>query len=272
MIQEEFKFYKPCKLLQLYVRYYWVFNSCQMMNTYTFPIGCPQIIFHKRTPLFVPEFGTMQDKLTISGQVNFSSHLQADGDVEMIVVVFYPHTMNMFLNTPASSFYNQEISGYDIEDKQLNELAAQVFECEDNNLCVTLIEEWLLSRLSTKPYYTTYRVKRINAAIDKLCAAPHTLVTELSSICCLGKKQFEREFYLHVGMNPKEYSRIVRFQKALRLMQHQQGKSNQADLAYTSGYADQSHLIREFKKLCGYTPLSLLEVSTPYSDLFTTPI
>lgn len=188
MIQEEFKFYKPCKLLQLYVRYYWVFNSCQMMNTYTFPIGCPQIIFHKRTPLFVPEFGTMQDKLTISGQVNFSSHLQADGDVEMIVVVFYPHTMNMFLNTPASSFYNQEISGYDIEDKQLNELAAQVFECEDNNLCVTLIEEWLLSRLSTKPYDTTYRVKRINAAIDKLCAAPHTLVTELSPICCLGKK------------------------------------------------------------------------------------
>jgi AraC-like DNA-binding protein len=73
-------------------------------------------------------------------------------------------------------------------------------------------------------------------------------------------------------MNPKEYSRIVRFQKALWLMQHQQGKTNEADLAYTSGYADQSHLIREFKHLCGYTPLSLLEVSTPYSDLFTTPI
>lgn len=267
-----FKFYKPCKLLQPYVRYYWVFNSCQMMNTYTFPIGCPQIIFHKRTPLFIPELGTTQNKLTISGQVNFSSHLQADGDIEMIVVVFHPHTMNMFLNTPASSFYNQEISGYDIEDKHLNELAMQVFDSENNNLCVALIEEWLLSRLLTKTYDTTYRVNRMNAAIEKLCAAPHTLVTELSSICCLGKKQFEREFYLHVGMNPKEYSRIVRFQKALRLMQHQQGKTNQADLAYTSGYADQSHLIREFKKLCGYTPLSLLEVSTPYSDLFTTPI
>lgn len=272
MIQEEFKFYKPCKLLQPYVRYYWVFNSCQMMNTYTFPIGCPQIIFHKRTPLFIPELGTTQNELTISGQVNFSSRLKADGDVEMIVVVFYPHTMNMFLNTPASSFYNQEISGYDIEDKQLNELTTQVFDCENNNICVNLIEEWLLSRLSMNSHDVTYRVKRINAAIDKLCVAPYTLVTELSSTCCLGKKQFEREFYLHVGMNPKEYSRIVRFQKALKLMQHQQGKTNQVDLAYTSGYADQSHLIREFKKLCGYTPLSLLEVSTPYSDLFTTPI
>ena len=272
MIQEEFKFYKPCKLLQLYVRYYWVFNSCQMMNTYTFPIGCPQIIFHKRTPLFVPEFGTMQDKLTISGQVNFSSHLQADGDVEMIVVVFYPHTMNMFLNTPASSFYNQEISGYDIEDKHLNELAMQVFECEDNNLCVTLIEEWLLSRLSTKPYDTTYRVKRINAAIDKLCAAPHTLVTELSPICCLGKKQFEREFYLHVGMNPKEYSRIVRLQKALALLQQKRNYINHAQIAYASGYADQSHYIREFKRLSGYTPHSLLKITEPYSDLFTIPV
>ena len=55
-------------------------------------------------------------------------------------------------------------------------------------------------------------------------------------------------------------------------MQHQQGKINQADLAYTNGYADQSHMIREFKKLCGYTPLSLLEVVIPYSDLFTTPV
>ena len=272
MIQEEFTFYKPCKLLQHYVRYYWVFNSSKMPNTYTFPIGCPQIIFHKRTPLFVPELGTMQDKLTISGQVNFSSHLQADNDIEMIVVVFYPHTINMFLNTPASVFYNKEISGYDIEDKYLNELALQVFECEDNNLCVNLIEKWLLTRLSTRPYDTTYRVRRMNAAIEQLCTAPQTLVTELSSTCCLGKKQFEREFYLHIGMNPKEYSRIVRFQKALKQMQNQQGQINQADLAYTSGYADQSHLIREFKRLCGYTPLSLLEVATPYSDLFTTPI
>ena len=272
MIKAGFKFYKPCKLLQAYVRYYWVFNSCQMMNTYTFPIGCPQIIFHKRTPLFVPELGTTQDKLTISGQVNFSSHLQADGNIEMIVVVFYPHTINMFLNTPASAFYNKEISGYDIEDKHLNELAMQVLECENNSLCVNLIEKWLLSRLSTRPYDTTYRVNRMNVAIEQLCVSPQVLVAELSSTCCLSKKQFEREFCLHVGMNPKEYSRIVRFQKALWLMQHRHGKTNQAGLAYTSGYADQSHLIREFRKLCGYTPLSLLEVATPYSDLFTIPV
>ena len=272
MIQNEFKFYKPCKLLQPYVRYYWVYSSNQMLNTYTFPIGCPQIIFHKRTPLYIPELETTQNKLTISGQVNFSSHLQANDDVEMIVVVFYPHTINMFLNTPVSSFYNKEISGYDIEDKQLNELAMRIFDCENNDISVNLIEKWLLSRLSISRHDTAYRIKRMNAAIEQLCATPQTLVRDLSSTCCLGKKHFEREFFLHVGMNPKEYTRIVRFQKALKQMQHQQGKINQADLTYTCGYADQSHLIREFRKLCGYTPTSLLKIATPYSDLFATPI
>lgn len=72
MIQDTFHFYKPCQTLQPYIRYYWVFKSDQILNTFTFPIGCPQIIFHKKTPLLIPELGIWQDTLTISGQVNFS--------------------------------------------------------------------------------------------------------------------------------------------------------------------------------------------------------
>ena len=272
MIQEEFKFYKPCQLLQSYVRYYWVFSSNQMLSTYTFPIGCPQIIFHKRTPLFVPELGATQDKLTISGQVNFSSHLQANDDIEMIVVVFYPHTINMFLNTPVSAFYNKEISGYDIEDRGLNGLAEQFFECEDNNLCVNFIEKWLLSRLARNFDHTDYGIKRIHAAIKEICIHTYNTVEELSSTCCLSKKQFEREFNTLVGMNPKEYIRIVRLQKALALLQQKRDYIDHAQIAYASGYADQSHYIREFKRLSGYTPHSLLKITEPYSDLFTIPV
>ncbi len=272
MIQEEFYFHQPCDLLRPYVRYYWVFKSDKLLNTYTFPMGCPQIIFHRQAPLYIPELGVTQNKLTISGQVNFSSHLCNDCNTEMVVVVFYPHTMNMFLNTPTSFFYNQEVSGYDIEDKNLNELAARVFDCEDNNTCVNLIEEWLLVRIAGKKYDADYRIKRICTAIKQICTVPQSSVMELSSFCCLSKKQFEREFNSLVGMNPKEYIRIVRFQRALAQIQQQSGNINQAQIAYISGYADQSHLIREFKKLCGYTLNSLLEISEPYSDLFTNPV
>ena len=247
MIQEEFDFYRPCKLLQPYVRYYWVFKSNQFLNTLTFPIGCSQIIFHKQAPLYIPELNVTQDKLTVSGQVNFSSHLYADGNIEMIVVVFHPHAMSMFLNIPTSLFYNQEVSGYSLENKSLNELATRIFDCENNSICISYIEKWLVSQIADNLADTTYRIKRIDAAIQRI--------------------------YITVGINPKEYTRIVRFQKALAQMQHQAGKEiNQAQIAYASGYADQSHFIREFKKFCGYTPVSLLKVSNPYSDLFTNPV
>ncbi|MDB9157240.1 helix-turn-helix domain-containing protein [Parabacteroides distasonis] len=190
----------------------------------------------------------------------------------MIVVVFHPHAMSVFLNMPISLFYNQEVSGYSIENKSLKELADRVSGCEDNSICVHYIEEWLLSQFANSSSNTAYQIKRIDAAIRQICAVPQISVTELSSIACLSKKQFERLFSSFVGINPKEYARIVRFQKALEQMQHQAGKEiNQAQIAYASGYADQSHFIREFKKFSGYTPMSLLKVSNPYSDLFTNP-
>lgn len=116
-------------------------------------------------------------------------------------------------------------------------------------------------------------MRRIDATIRQIFICPQTSITELSGIACLSKKQFERSFNSFVGINPKEYTRIVRFQKALAQMQYQPGKEiNQALIAYTSGYADQSHFIREFKQFCGYTPMSLLKISNPYSDLFTNPL
>ena len=60
---------------------------------------------------------------------------------------------------------------------------------------------------------------------------PETSVKELTSIACLSKKQFERLFNELVGANPKEYARIVRFQKSLKLLQHYSEDANQAQLA-----------------------------------------
>ncbi len=273
MLQEAFKFYKPCKELQPYVRYYWVFKSNQPLNTLTFPIGCPQIIFHKQTPLYIPELRTVQSEFTVSGQVNYPSHLYADGNVEMIVVVFQPYTLKAFLNLPISLLHNQEVSGYDLENKNLKQLAAQIFNCEDTNLCINLIEQWLLLQIAADVLVskTAYNINRITAAIKRLFAMPAISVTELASVACLSKKQFERLFNEMVGANPKEYARVVRFQKSLKLLQHRLEDTNQAQLAYQCGYADQSHFIREFKQFSGYTPLALLNVCKPYSDLFNNP-
>lgn len=272
MIQEGFRFYKPCRELQPYVRYYWTFKSSRPLNVLTFPIGCPQIIFHKQTPLYVPELGTAQPAFAISGQVNYHSHLCADDHVEMIVAVLQPYALKAFLNLPASLLHNREASGYDLEDRYLEQLATQILDCGNTSLCVGTIERWLLSRTAdVLTSRTAYNIKRIAAAIRQLCTMPAISVSGLASAACLSEKQFGRLFNELVGANPKEYARIVRFQKSLKLLQHYPEDTSLAQLACQCGYADQSHLIREFRRFSGHTPLSLLNACQPHSDLFNNP-
>lgn len=259
------KVVQPREELRSYVRYYWTLKSDEPFSNLTFPIGCPQLIFHRGTPLYIPELSSRQNKFSVSGQVNFPAHIASDGNTKMIVAVFYPHTIGLFIDTPPSAFYNQEISGYDIENRQLSQLADQIFGCPDSELAIQLMEQWLTARI--KP---SLNIKRIGAALSTTLFNPSTQVGRLAEIACLGKKQFMRVFREYVGMNPKEYGRIVRFQHALRMMQL--GSRDYADVAYASGYSDQSHFIHEFRQFSGLTPKRLVEYQTPYSDLYTNPV
>ena len=255
---------QPREELRPYVRYYWVLESDEPFSILTFPIGCPQMIFHRRTPLFIPELSSRQDKFTISGQVNFPAHIASDGDTEMIVAVFYPHTIGMFIDTPPSAFYNLEISGYDIENRQVNDVAQRIFDCENDKECIDILENFLSSKIRL-----SLNISRIGMSVSTLLRVPSTSVNALAASACLGKRQYERVFRETVGMNPKEYARIVKFQKAL--WQMQRGESNYAGIAAECGYSDQSHFIRNFKELSGYTPEALIKHCAPYSDLFTAP-
>lgn len=248
-----------------YVRYYWVLESDEPFSVLTFPIGCPQMIFHRRMPLFIPELSSRQDKFNISGQVNFPAHIASDGDTEMIVAVFYPHTIGMFIDTPPSAFYNKEISGYDIGNKQLNLLAARIFDCADSDTAISLIEQWLTARIAP-----SLNIEKIGTSLSALLRSPSTSVDNLAGIACLSKKQYGRLFREYVGMNPKEYGRIARFQRALRMMQL--GSRDYVGIAYASGYSDQSHFIRDCRQFSGMTPKQLAEHQTPYSDLYTVPV
>jgi AraC-like DNA-binding protein len=74
------------------------------------------------------------------------------------------------------------------------------------------------------------------------------------------ERQFRRRFQEIVGIGPKVYSRIVRFQRALRAI-------DQCD-PIPSGYYDQAHFIREFKSFAGETPSAYASRIHPLADHF----
>ena len=72
------------------------------------------------------------------------------------------------------------------------------------------------------------------------------------------------DFKAEVGMTPKLFSRVQRFQRTRTLIEHM-GSSEWVDIAMECGYFDQSHLIREFHELSGISP-GLISVSTTASS------
>lgn len=260
------EFHRPSMRLQPFIRYYWILKANENIDALTFPIGCQQLIFHRRSRFYIPELEAEQARFSISGQVNFPARIQSSGDIETIVVVFYPHAIGTMFNIPVSTFYNQEIDGYALGDKSLNILADDVLNADDSDEAVKIIEKWLLSRLEESAFYN---FKRVGASLQQLFLDNTINVDGMAQLACLSRKQFERVFFNAVGMKPKEYSCVARFQKSLWLMQN--GNRDFADMAYSCGYADQSHFIRECRRYSGTTPAELLKTQPVYSDLFASP-
>lgn len=80
-------------------------------------------------------------------------------------------------------------------------------------------------------------------------------VSSLADRLGWSRKHLLGKFSNAIGVGPKTLSRIVRFNRALGLSR--QGKSDWADIAADCGYADQAHLVREFRELAGETPTAL---------------
>lgn len=76
------------------------------------------------------------------------------------------------------------------------------------------------------------------------------------------RKHLARRFQIEVGQSPKTVARILRFENAQRLARGRP-RAGWSEIALDSGYADQAHLIREFRSLAGLTPPELLRRTDP---------
>lgn len=76
-------------------------------------------------------------------------------------------------------------------------------------------------------------------------------ISEIARRVGTSPRSLERGFRQHIGISPKTQSCIFRFREAARRLER---GVPAADVAVAMGYADQPHMVREFKKLGGATP------------------
>lgn len=113
-----------------------------------------------------------------------------------------------------------------------------------------------LSKFSLRPIYKVSRFMLENPSAVSL--------DWLSSQACLSTRQFYHNFTERMGISPKLYNRIIRFDKAMKINNAQPSK-DWLSIALESGYYDYQHMVRDFKEFTQFTPseFALLDSHAP---------
>jgi AraC-like DNA-binding protein len=86
-------------------------------------------------------------------------------------------------------------------------------------------------------------------------------LSDWASKACLSLRQFERKFIERVGISPKLFVRIVRFENSMKLKNDFKEKS-WSEVALECDYTDSSHMLREFRQFAEFAPGSLFQFQT----------
>jgi AraC-like DNA-binding protein len=96
--------------------------------------------------------------------------------------------------------------------------------------------------------------------------SPHTAsVTSVTDAIGLSAKRFIERFKMDVGMTPKRYCRIRRFQRAVA-QAHRSDGVDWTQVALDCGYFDQAHFIHDFRSFAGLTPTEYQAARTSFPN------
>ncbi len=249
----QIKTYTPCAELKNFVRCYWTLESNSVIHSERVISNTDaQLFFHFKQPFkVIPVKGESynQPKSFLCGASTKPKEVVTSIDSQMFGVVFYPHTAKYFFPFPMIEFTNYNVELKLISGK-FKDLENHISECENDSERIITAEKFLLSELSKVSTYEKSTV--INGFISFLNKANYDVKLEhLIKDSGLSERQVQRLFNEFIGISPKKYLEIKRIEAAIKLFKT---SSNLTDIAYKSGYYDQSHFINSFKNYTGLLP------------------
>lgn len=164
-----------------------------------------------------------------------------------------------FLGMPAAELHNTVVSLDTLWGSAATDLRERLLQAPTPERKFALLEQALLARAARSlEHHPALRV-----ALCALGNAPHTRsIAEVSAQLGYSTRRLEQLFDAHVGLTPKRYQRVQRFQAVLRAAECRYDL-DWARVALASGYFDQAHFNHDFLAFSGLSPGAYLEQSGP---------
>ncbi|HEU4324672.1 MAG TPA: helix-turn-helix domain-containing protein [Roseiflexaceae bacterium] len=169
-------------------------------------------------------------------------------------VHFRPGGAPALLRAPADALHNAHLPLVDLWGDGAAALSERLRDAASPRQRLDLLARVLLERL---PRFPEQR-PAIAQAIQAFERQPQAgAVAQVSAAVGLSERQLARLFREAVGLTPKQFCRVRRFQQLLRRIERGRAVA-WAETAIDCGYYDQSHLIRDFQLFAGLNPSSYL--------------
>jgi AraC-like DNA-binding protein len=251
-----YKRYQPAEAHKHLINFYWEYeNDFHDSTIYEQPVTAsinPKLAFQYRGKMEMRTNAGNRHCIFSSGfqgQTDTFSTLFANAPMGVFGIYFYPMAIPILFGVPAMeiSNYNIEISDFlGLEGKQLEE---SIMLSKTTTERIKIIANFIDNKI--RPL--TLAEQSISLLTQHIMANSGLLKTrELAAQLYLCPKQTERKFYQYTGFSPKQFSRIVRFEKSILAMYSRGDKLS--SVAHELGYYDQSHFIKDFKEFSGKNP------------------
>lgn len=232
------------------------------------PDGCVEIIFNlgERFRRYRDDGSfELQPTSLVAGQIEKGLVIGPSGRVRLFGIRFYPAGAFPFFPFEMSELSSvvwplEEIWGIRVRD-----LEDRLREVRSFDEQVKLAESALLELRNSK-FASNAAVEHSVEIIYAGRGIPR--VRELAIELGISQRTFERRFRRFVGLSPKAFSRIVRFQRALNMIRSE--APSVMDDVFQLGYYDQSHLINDFRQYAGMTPTLFRQKDPGMTEIFLT--
>ena len=251
----EFQIVPPPDSLKDHIRYFWVWENPEHSAAQVFrPVadGCPGLIFQpSEQETFRDPGGKHYPFLFLYGQTVRHRELHAQGLFRTWGICFRPHALKGLFGIDADALTDACTPFGALFPQKGFSLPQELLDLPTARQQMERMATFLQQRLEQNKYPGHGSTRHALARL--LHAQGNVPLKTLQESLNLSERGLERKFRSDVGISPKLFSRICRFQAALQ--QLKKGHFDKlSDIAFENGYADQSHFIRVFREFSGFTP------------------
>jgi AraC-like DNA-binding protein len=240
--------YAPATQLAPFVEHYWTveWNLVESTVVQTLPHPSVHIVF---------EPGLAQ----LAGVATARFQRQLKGNSRVFGVKFRPGGFRPFIDQPVSAYSERTVELCTVFGADAQQLGEQVLQHADHHASIEVIEAALRARQPVIDAAAEF----VGAVVDFIAVNRRIIkVEQLVEEFDVGLRQLQRLFDDYVGVGPKWVIQRYRLHELAERIAEVRAP-DWADMAAELGYADQSHLIRDFKRLVGMSPLEYLQSLAP---------